>query len=84
MKKTHLENIIQTLIDNMKQGTQEGHFWFWRYMEQLCDKENDELYILGDLPLLAEVLQETSATSLTEILGLFDVHATQELERLLA
>ncbi|MED1565341.1 MULTISPECIES: hypothetical protein [Bacillus cereus group] len=84
MDKTHLENIIQTLIDDMKQETQEGHFWFWRYMEQICDKENEELYILADLPLLAQVLREKNAETFTQILSLFDSQKTCKLKQLLA
>ncbi|HFJ9299709.1 hypothetical protein Q0N71_06080 [Bacillus thuringiensis] len=45
--------------------------------------ENDDLYVLQDLLLLAEVLYEKNATSLTEILGLFDADAKEELDRLL-
>ncbi|MED3395507.1 hypothetical protein [Bacillus wiedmannii] len=52
-------------------------------MEQICDKENEELYILRDLPLLAMVLKEKNAVPLTDYFGLFDYQSTCKLKRLL-
>lgn len=83
MQKQHLRNIIETLEENLDTATQEGNFFFWRYMEQICDKENEELYILRDLSLLAVVLREKDAIPLTDYFGLFDYQATCKLKRLL-
>jgi hypothetical protein len=83
MERSMLENIVDTLIEHINEITQEKYFFFWRYLESCCNSEYEELYILDDLALLAEVLKEKDAHFLIDPIMLYDRLSGQHLERLL-
>ncbi|SFB14164.1 MULTISPECIES: hypothetical protein [unclassified Bacillus (in: firmicutes)] len=82
MNREIVENIVDVLIEHKEGTTQDQEFFFWRYLECCCELAANEVYILDDLALLAEILKEKKAQSLIEPIMLYDYVAGQHLERL--
>lgn len=84
MNREIVENIVDVLIEHKEGTTDEQEFFFWRYLECCCELAADEVYILDDLVLLAEILKEKRAQSLIEPIMLYDFIAGEQLQKLIS
>lgn len=84
MNKRHMKNLIEMLGEQWELKDGVGEFFFLKYMEQVCDRTNDEMYILKDLELLAEVLKEMEMTYIIETIEIYDYPSALVLDYLIA
>lgn len=81
MTKTELECAVETLVANYR-NEDFRLIHFWRYLELCC--EDAEFYILKDLRMLAEVIQEQQAEVLIEPIKLYNYVAGERVQELLS
>ncbi|UII55554.1 hypothetical protein LS684_18285 [Cytobacillus spongiae] len=82
MPKQIVTTAVEALIDQFKMKSEADSYLFFRYLEEMCDRTNDEAYILTDLPLLANILLEKDMRCLIDFIALYDFKAAQQLELL--
>lgn len=83
MNKQQLKDVIEMLNAQWEMG-EHGEFFFLKYMEQVCDRTNEEMFVLKDLELLAEVLKEMEMTYLVETIEIYDYPSALVLEYLMS
>ena len=84
MHKHELMNLVDTLGEQWKLKDGVGEFFFLKYIEQSCDRSNEELFMLEDLNMLAEVLKKKDMSYLIETIKIHDLHSAQTLVDLIA
>ena len=80
MKKDKLKQIVEMLHAQWELKDKDGEFFFLKYMEIACDRSNEETYILEDIKLLAEVLEELEMTYMIKTIEIFDLPAAKKVE----
>ncbi|WP_409302638.1 hypothetical protein [Peribacillus sp. SCS-155] len=81
MRTFLIESAVEMLVDNYS-SKECREVFFMRALDYLIYDE--EVNLLGDIPLLAEVIYEKDAQFLIEPLRIHNRKAALELERLLA
>ncbi|WKA59961.1 hypothetical protein QWY16_07600 [Planococcus shenhongbingii] len=84
MDKHQMRTLVETLGEQLKLKDGVGEFFYLKYIEQSCDRSNEELFMLEDLNLLAEVLKEMDMSYLIETIKVHDLHSAQILQNLIA
>lgn len=82
--RQNMKNVIEMLGAQWELKDGVGEFFFLKYMEQVCDRTNVEMYILEDLELLATVLKEMDMTYLIETIEIYDYPSALVLDYLIA
>ena len=82
MQQYQIENAVITLIYHCRRPHKINQEIFFKYMENLCDKNNRH-YILEDLQLVADILKKYKMPELVSVISLFDYKASQVLDVLL-
>lgn len=83
MNKQQLKKVIEMLHAQWELKDKDGEFFFLKYMEVACDRTNEETYILGDLNLLAEVLEEMEMTYMIKTIEIYDLPSAKKVECLI-
>ncbi len=83
MDRQHMKNLIEMVGEQWELKDGVGEFFFLKYMEQICDRTNTEMYVLEDLELLAEVLEEMDMTYLIETIEIYDYPSALVLDYLI-
>ncbi|MFB4325691.1 hypothetical protein RB298_25555 [Priestia sp. BR_2] len=78
MQQYQIENAVITLIYHCRRPHEINQQIFFKYMENLCDKNNRH-YILEDLQLVASILKKYKMPELASVISLFDYKAFQIL-----
>lgn len=78
MQQYQIENAVITLIYHLRRPHEINQQIFFKYMENLCDKNNC-YYMLGDLQLVANILKKYKIPELVSVISLFDYKASQIL-----
>ncbi|RNA66666.1 hypothetical protein [Alteribacter keqinensis] len=81
MDYRELVSIVVLLKDNHESGTREGKYFFFKYLDIVLDPKSD-IYILGDLHKLAEVLKDNGVCEFSDVIGLYDSKAGGKLSEL--
>ncbi|MED4267334.1 hypothetical protein [Priestia megaterium] len=82
MQQYQMKDVVNALIYNLKEASEVNHHIFFKYVEQVCTKNND-YYILGDLQLVADTLKKHDWKELVDVIALFDYKAALQLDVLL-
>lgn len=84
MDKQQLKELINMLGAQWEMDHETAKLFYLKYIEIACDRTNEETYILKDLNLLAEVLEEMELTYLIETIEIYDMPSAQVLDYLVA
>ena len=81
MRRVLVESALEMLVDNYN-SAEFREVFFMRALDYLI--YDNEVNLLADIPLLAEVIYEKNAYFLIEPLRIYDRLASEEIEILLA